>query len=160
MSDPIERLLSDLADQVGNIERTYAEGRGAWQNQLVSQLHHLVRAAASAAERAAEDATLPEATRRAARRLAEAELGLEKQSVPAARYLAELSEGWACGRCGETTAKAAKVERARGPVVLECAACGAETPVTSAGAEAFSARFGHLAAQPGWNPETNGFRRR
>jgi hypothetical protein len=157
----LEKLLTDLAEQARLLERTYAEGRGEWRNKLLVQLGHVMRAAGAAGANlaAAEDAA--PAVREAARRLAEAEAALARQSVQAGRHLQAMAEGWACGRCGAQAPRVAKLpaRAVKGAPVLECRACGADTPVSAAGAQAFQDHFGHLLARPDWNPETNGFER-
>lgn len=154
----VEKLLADLAEQARLLERTYAEGRGDWRKKLLVQLDLLMRAAGSAGERLGAAKNAPESIRARARELAEAQAALAKQTVQAGRHLRELAEGWKCQRCGAAAPRAAKLTGpSRGPPVLECRACGADTPLTEAGAAAFEARFGHLARRPNWNPETNGF---
>jgi len=156
--DSVGKLLADLAAQAEAIERTYAEGRGEWRNKLLVQLEHTMRAAGSAAE-AIANSEAPKAVRAKAAALAQAQASLQRQAVQAGRHLRAMAEGWACARCQTASPRAAKL--ASGPdhglPVLECRACGADTPVTEAGAAAYLEHFGHLAKRPDWNPETNGF---
>ncbi|MCB9647551.1 MAG: hypothetical protein H6730_13250 [Deltaproteobacteria bacterium] len=158
----LQKLLADLAEQAALLERTYAEGRGEWRNKLLVQLDLLMRAAGSAGAKLAEASDAPPAVREAGAKLAEAQAALQRQTVQAGRHLRAMAEGWACSRCGAAVPRVAKLPAAavKGAPVLECRACGADTPVTEAGAKAFEAHFGHLARRPDWNPETNGFERR
>lgn len=154
----IEKLLADLTEQTQKIERTYSEGRGAWRNQLNIQLDHTLRAVAAAATKLAEDKGASPGLRGQASQFTQAQTSLAKQSVQAGRHLRALAEGWSCARCEAQAPKVAKLAARPQPglPVLECRACGADTPVTEAGAKAFESHFGHLV-KPGWNPETNGF---
>ncbi len=157
----IEKLLADLTEQAGKIERTYAEGRGAWRNQLNIQLDHTLRAVAAAAAKLGGDQGASPQVRSKATEFSEAQASLARQSVQSGRHLRALAEGWSCARCEAKAPKVAKLAARPEPglPVLECRACGADTVVTEAGAKAFESHFGHLV-KPGWNPETNGFGRR
>lgn len=155
----LEKLLADLAEQARLLERTYAEGRGHWRNQALVHVDHLMRAAGAAGQALATASDASPEVQAAARGLAEAQGSLAKQTVQAGRHLRALAEGWACARCASQTPRVAKLPARANPglPVLECRACGADTPVTDAGAQAYAKHFAHLQDRPGWNPDTNGF---
>jgi ribosomal protein S27AE len=81
-----------------------------------------------------------------------------KETVQAAHHLAELAEGWRCGKCGNTQPKAAVLSA--GPqnpqLELVCKRCGEITPGTGPGKNALRATFGHLFG-PEWDFRRNGF---
>ena len=122
----------------------------------------LVQAMATHAARLQQDGTLPAPTRKRCQSFVAAAERYRASSINVAHALLDLAEDWSCSACHKDVPAGASITGVTsGPaaikVELRCKACGRSTVLGREGRKRFQKAFGHLANNPLWNPEANGF---